>query len=55
MEYGLAARLPPKQWAEALAFFSTRPESPSAELLSRQSPSAELAASVSGMHPPTDP
>ena len=28
MDYSLAARLPPRLWAEALSFFSVRPYSP---------------------------
>jgi len=41
MEYGLAARLSPLKWADALTYFASRPESPTAELLQ-----------VGGLEPP---
>jgi len=51
MNYDLAARLPPEMWNEAIAFFSTRPESPAPDFLGVEPP--PLAANdseTSGAH-----
>ena len=49
MEYTLAARLPPDLWPDAIAFFSSRPDSPAPEAWPGLEPPA-LASEMSEGH-----
>ena len=42
MDFALSARVPSRLWPAALAFFSTRPETPPAELAPEDSPPPAL-------------
>ena len=42
MDFALSSRVPPRLWPAALAFFSSRPETPPAELSPEDSPPPSL-------------